>query len=148
MPDIKISYTAPGADVVTARIDGSPVSFSGTAKAGEAEVTVPAGSHRLRYTIEGLPGTSYTIKIAGSSPDKSITDTIGSTGVAAGSIPFEVEGLEAVDAVAVAAASITAAATAIGIAAAARRRSSRKKAASKKAASKKAAKKPKKGGHR
>lgn len=88
MPKIKISYTAPGADVVTANLDGTPVSFSGTAKKGQVEVNVAGGKHRLRYTIEGLPGSSFTIDIETPASQVSITDTIGPTGLAAGAIPF------------------------------------------------------------
>lgn len=93
MAKIKISYTAPGADVVTGKIDGTKVSFSGTAKAGSATVTVAAGQHHLTYTVEGLPDTSYTFKIEDSTPPVSLTDTIGETGFAAGSIPFTVSSM-------------------------------------------------------
>ncbi|HKR66748.1 MAG TPA: hypothetical protein VJZ00_23675 [Thermoanaerobaculia bacterium] len=130
MAKVKVSYTAPGADVVTADLDGTPISFSGTAKAGEATVTVGAGKHRVHYVIEGLPNTSYTVKI----DDKSITDTIGPSGKAAGSIPFTVPG--AASAKVKAAIGVAAAAAAVGVAAAARSRG-KKKAAAKKASSKK-----------
>lgn len=130
MAKIKISYTAPGADVVSADLDGAPISFSGTAKAGEATVTVGAGKHRVHYTIEGLPNTSYTVKI----DEKSVTDTIGPTGIAAGAIPFTVPG-----AAVKAALELAAAATAVR-AAAAVRASGRKKTARKKVSSKKPAK--------
>lgn len=128
MAKIKISYTAPGADVTTADLDGAPISFFGTAKSGEATVTVSAGTHRVHYTIEGLPNTSYTVKV----DEKSVTDTIGPTGIAAGSIPFTVP-----SAATKAAIGLAAAAAAAGAAAAVRARG-RKKRAAKKAPAKKA----------
>jgi hypothetical protein len=131
MAKIKISYTAPGADVVTAKVNTTPVAFTGTAKAGQSTVTLAPGDYRLNYTVEGLPDTSYTFKIEGSSPDVTLTDTIGSTGLAAGAIPFTVAAIGAAKAAAaITVGAVTAAAVAVGVAAAVRRRITRKKAAS------------------
>lgn len=142
MAKIKVSYTAPGADVVTAKVNTTPVTFTGTAKAGQSEFTLSAGNYRLNYTVEGLPNTAYTFKIEGASPDVTLSDTIGPTGLAAGAIPFKVA-----TALAMAkAASVTAAAIAIGVAAGARTASKKKAAAAKKrSASKKRTTSAKKG---
>jgi hypothetical protein len=130
MAKVKISYSAPGADVVSAAVGGTDISFSGTAKAGSAQLDLPPASYGFTYFIEGQPGSPYEIKIEGSTPNKTIKDTIAANGKAAGGLNFIVAGA----AVLGAAVGVTAAAVAIGVAAA--RRSSKKR--SRKASSKKA----------
>jgi len=118
MAKVKISYSAPGADVVSATVDGTDISFSGTAKAGSAQLNLPPGSYEFVYFIEGQPGSPYEIKIEGSTPGKTIKDKIASNGKAAGGLIF-----------------VVAAAPALESAAA--RRSAKKKAPPKKSSAKK-----------
>ncbi|HYK04803.1 MAG TPA: hypothetical protein VE974_23825 [Thermoanaerobaculia bacterium] len=135
MPEVKISYIAPGANNFVARINEEEISFSGAATAGSAELELSSGTYDFDYFIEGQPGSSYTIEIKGSKPDKKIQDDISDEGEAAGGLRFLVA-----SGVAIAAAAATAAVVAVGATVAVRRFRARRKSSKK--TPKKSSKKP------
>lgn len=91
MGKIKIAYESPGGDSFVGDLDNKEVTFTGSAKAGNADLQVKAGEHKFVFFLEGSPGATYTVKLDGADPAKDpVSDAIAANGKAAGFFIFSV----------------------------------------------------------
>jgi len=88
---ISVDYTAPGAQSVSAKLDGETVVFIGSPQAAEAILDVRPGRHTLDWFITAEPGSEYRVA-AGA---HGIEGDVPEAGSATGSIRFGTGGREA-----------------------------------------------------